>query len=180
MVLRLGTDQVYAVGEVVGDTPLWVDDFGDVDGWDLHIVRRVRYLWTYTKNPQTFSVHTLKFGPTILPLDSEAVIEWLMQLEVPKEKWSRELRSLPARSMDGKSRSILSPKEIGERLYDRGISSDSINTLLANIGELTRIAGWYSRVGLDVSEHETIAFNSAIIEMSRVVYRKKWLCSEST
>lgn len=111
LVLRLGTDQVYAVGEVVDDMPLWVDDFGDVDGWALQIVRRVRYLWTYKKDPKTFSARTLKFGPTILPLDSEAVIRWLMQLEIPNEAWNREVRSLPSRCLDGKPRPILSPEE---------------------------------------------------------------------
>ena len=42
-VLRLGTSEVYGVGEVLGDYP-GVDEFGDVDGWALQHVRRVRWL----------------------------------------------------------------------------------------------------------------------------------------
>src|SRR5208283_2130548 len=132
--------------------------FGDVDGWDLQIVRRVRYLWSYNHSPQMFPTQTLKFGPTILPLDSTPVIEWLKNLQIPDKERTRDLRVLPSSCEDGKPRTMLSTKDIGECLYDRGISSDSINTLLTNIDELSRIAGWYSRAGLDVSEHETIAY----------------------
>lgn len=158
VVLRLGTDQVHGVGEVVDETPQWLDDFGDVDGWDLQIVRRVRYLWSYGTSPKTFPPRTLKFGPTILSLDSEVAIEWLQELQVPKEAWTRELRTLPGLCEEGKPCRQLTPREIGECLYDRGISSDSISALLTSIDELGRIAGWYSRAELDVSEQETIAY----------------------
>lgn len=158
VVLRLGTDQVYAVGEVVDEVPQWLDDFGDVDGWDLQIARRVRYLWTYGTIPKAFPSRTLKFGPTILSLDSAEVLTWLKELDVPTEAWTRELRTLPGGCAEGKELRRLEPREIGECLYDRGISSDSISALLASIDELSRIAGWYSRAELDVSEQETIAY----------------------
>jgi hypothetical protein len=158
IVLRLGTNQVYAVGEVVDGTSQWFDDFGDVDGWDLQIVKRVRYLWTYTDSPMTFPPSTLQFGATILPLRSAAVIRWLTELEVPEEAWTREVRIIPRSCEQGKRRQNLTPKEIGESLYDRGISSDSISALLNSIDELSRIAGWYARMGLNVSEHETTAY----------------------
>lgn len=45
IVLRLGTSEVYGVGEVVGNDTCWLDAFGDIDGWDLEHVRRVRWLW---------------------------------------------------------------------------------------------------------------------------------------
>jgi hypothetical protein len=158
LVLRLGTDQIYAVGEVVDEKPQWFDDFGDVDGWDLQIVRRVRYFWSYGSSPKTFPPRTLKFGPTILSLDSEPVIEWLKELEVPQDAWTRELKPLPCFCEEGKPRQELTPREIGECLYDRGISSDSISALLTSIDELSRIAGWYSRAELEVSEQETITY----------------------
>src|SRR6476660_9452172 len=40
IVLRLGTTDIYGVG-VIESPALWLDDFGDVDGWDLQFVRRV-------------------------------------------------------------------------------------------------------------------------------------------
>jgi predicted Mrr-cat superfamily restriction endonuclease len=42
--LRLSTDEVHAIGEVADAAAQWLDDFGDVDGWDLQTVRRVRWL----------------------------------------------------------------------------------------------------------------------------------------
>ena len=96
VVLRLGTDQIYAVGEVADSQVLWLDDFGDIDGWALQLVRRVRWLWKYeTPRPMTFSTYTLKFGPTVLALDSTAVLDWLKSLEVPDEAYSRPLAVLP-------------------------------------------------------------------------------------
>lgn len=71
VVLRLGTAEVYGVGEVVGDY-LWLDDFGDIDGWDLQHVRRIRWLWKYDGNAaKTFPAYTLKFGGTIQELNRE-------------------------------------------------------------------------------------------------------------
>src|SRR3990172_493623 len=43
IVLRMGTSEVFGVGEVVGNT-LWLDDFGDIDGWSLQMIRRVKWL----------------------------------------------------------------------------------------------------------------------------------------
>jgi len=74
IVLRLGTAEVYGVGRVVGDYQ-WYDDFGDVDGWHLQFVRRVRWLWRYDSSgarnaePKRFPTYSLKFGDTIQSLD---------------------------------------------------------------------------------------------------------------
>jgi hypothetical protein len=43
IVLRLGTSTVLGFGQIVGNYE-WRDEFGDVDGWDLQHVRRVRCL----------------------------------------------------------------------------------------------------------------------------------------
>ena len=44
-----------------------------------------------------------------------------------------------------------------EFLFDHGVASSSITTLLNEIGELTRIAKWYKRSSMP-SEHETVAY----------------------
>jgi hypothetical protein len=59
VVLRLGTAKVLGVGEVVRPYE-WRDDFGDVDGWDLQHVRRVRWLWQSLSSPKTFDTYALK------------------------------------------------------------------------------------------------------------------------
>jgi predicted Mrr-cat superfamily restriction endonuclease len=53
VVLRVGTAKVAAVGQVVGNYE-WHDGFGDVDGWNLQHVRRVRWLWKNPVSPKAF------------------------------------------------------------------------------------------------------------------------------
>ena len=63
VVLRTGTASVHGVGQVVGPYQ-WCNEFGDVDGWDLQHVRRVRWLWHSEGDPQIFPSHSMKFGDT--------------------------------------------------------------------------------------------------------------------
>lgn len=48
-------------------------------------------------------------------------------------------------------------EEIGEYLYEQGVSSNSIETLIKEFDELTRIAKWYSNKTAP-SEFETVAY----------------------
>lgn len=74
--LRLGTDTVVGVGEIVGDYQ-WHDGFGDVDGWDLQHVRRVRWLWKGLDAPKTFSTYDMKPGDTTQQLSPGDVHDWV-------------------------------------------------------------------------------------------------------
>jgi hypothetical protein len=67
-------------------------------------------------------------------------------------------------------------EEISDFLFDKGVASSSISSLLIEIGELIRIAKWYQRAALDharnkdqkgasgndrdsqISEHETVTY----------------------
>ena len=60
VVLRLGTDLVHAVGQIVGDYE-YCEEFNDIDGWDIGHVRRVRWLWESKGDPKIFPTHTLKW-----------------------------------------------------------------------------------------------------------------------
>jgi len=157
IVLRMGTSEIYGVGEVI-DPVLWLDDFGDIDGWDLQIVRRVRWLWNYSQNPKTFPTHTLKFGATVLKMDSLEVLDWLQKLKVNSQTYARDLATLPESCIDRNRIPFLNNNEISDYLFDQGISADSIDSLLAQMGELVRIANWYYRSEQDISEHETVAY----------------------
>ena len=84
VVLRLGTSQVLGAGIVVGKYE-WLDIFGDVDGWDLQHVRRVKWLWNRLDDPKTFPIYTLKQGDTTQSLDSKEVMGWLESLRVSAE-----------------------------------------------------------------------------------------------
>lgn len=160
VVLRIGTATVMAVGEIVGEYS-WHDNFGDVDGWDLEHVRRVRWYWHDVEQPKTFPTYTLKQGDTTQRLTSEAVIEWLATLEVDPSRLISPLPDLPAdTAMENDDESVLEQSRlltISNALFDRGVASVSIEHLLGQIGELNRIARWYARVGAP-SEHETVAY----------------------
>jgi len=58
VVLRVGTQHVYGVGEVVGDYG-FSNLFSNVQGWDLQHYRRVRWLWHQDGEPEVFPVYTL-------------------------------------------------------------------------------------------------------------------------
>ena len=93
IVLRLGTQTVYGVGEVV-ERYSWNSLFSNVQGWDLQHTRRVRWLWQSETNPQLFPVHTLKFGSSVQRLISPEVFAWLAALNVPSEAYGRPLAPL--------------------------------------------------------------------------------------
>jgi len=153
VVLRLGTDKVHAVGQVVGPYE-WHEEFGDVDGWDLQHIRRVRWLWHDLSNPKDFGTYGLKQGDTTQRLNEGPVTKWLSTLAILASAHKRSLTRLPAfEEMNG-----IDVEEISEFLFDNGVASISIKNLVDEIDELTRIAKWYQRSANKPSEHETVAY----------------------
>jgi hypothetical protein len=152
VVLRIGTANVLAVGQLVGPYE-WRDDFGDVDGWELQHVRRVRWLWSDIRQPKVFDTYALKQGDTTQHLSKGAVTEWLESLPATEEVFSCPLPELPSENQPGK----ITLEEISDFLFDQGVASTSITKLLDEVGELTRIAKWYRRSD-PPSEHETVAY----------------------
>jgi hypothetical protein len=161
IILRVGTQQVYGVGEVVGKT-LWLDDFGDIDGWDLQHVRRVRWLWRPDKEPKTFAVYSLKLGDTVQTLGQnekqEPILEWLKSLPIPAASYHRELRTLPSSCQHGQWLDNTDMASVGDYLFDQGMAAAYVDHLLDGMGELVRIANWYHRAKISPSEHETVAY----------------------
>jgi hypothetical protein len=167
VVLRRGTAQVLAVGEIVGDYSHH-EQFGDVDGWTLQHVRRVRWLWCDLQHPKEFEKYALKQGDTTQRLNEGVVLDWLKDLTIAAGKFATPLPELPMQAANEK----LTVDEISEFLFDKGVASASISTLLTEIGELIRIAKWYQRpapasdqeAGADQeavtfpSEHETVTY----------------------
>lgn len=155
ILLRLGTTDILGVGEIVGRYE-WMDEFGDVDGWDLQHVRRVRWLWKNIEKPKVFPVYTLKQGDTTQPINSDIINKWLVNQNIPKENYSVELAHIPKSD----NQKEISFEEITEYLYDKGISSNSIENLLKEIDELVRIAKWYKKSSQSgkPSEFETVTY----------------------
>lgn len=153
VVLRIGTATVIGVGQIVGYYE-WRDEFGDVDGWDLQHIRRVRWIWSDCNSPKTFETYALKQGDTTQKLNDGSVMKWISELQVAGDALSRPLIDLPALEKP----SDIAVAEISDFLFDHGVASASITALLNEIGELTRIAKWYQQGSINPSEHETIAY----------------------
>lgn len=150
VVLRLGTNTVLGVGQIVGDYE-WLECFGDVDGWDLQHVRRVNWLWNGIDSPKYFDTYALKQGDTTQEMTSDIVKDWLKELNIPEEKFKRQPIELPK---EGRS---IDQNEIAEYLFEQGTSSNSIENLTKEFDELRRIAKWY--VGKETpSEFETVSY----------------------
>jgi predicted Mrr-cat superfamily restriction endonuclease len=82
VILRLGALKVVAVGEVVGGYE-WCEEFGDIEGWDMQHVRRVRWLWQSRAEPAIFAPFTLKLGDTTQRINSPVINDWIATLETP-------------------------------------------------------------------------------------------------
>ena len=150
VVLRLGTSEIYGVGQIIGGYE-HCEAFNDVDGWDIGHVRRVYWLWKYDGEPKRFDTHTLKFGDTTQRLNAPAVDSWLESLEISDTE--NQLKELPDTNT-----SHVDTDTISEYLFDSGVASHSISNLLDQTGELIRIAKWYGRMGKYPSEAETISY----------------------
>ena len=153
VVLRMRTYQIFGVGIIVGGYE-FKECFSDVDGWKLKHVRRVKWLWGDKNKPKEFDTHTLKLGDTTQSLDknkSKEVVEWIKDLNIPKEKFNQEIAELPEQG------EMIKREDISEYLFDRGVASQIINDLHDEIDELIRIANWYSRKS-NPSETETVAY----------------------
>ena len=151
VVLRLGTTNILGVGVIIGEYE-WLEEFSDIDGWDLQHVRRVRWLWKNKKNPKVFPTYTLKQGDTTQLLSSEVVTDWLESLKIKKPDLERNIAELPK-----VSENEVDLDQISEYLFDEGVSSNSIESLITEIGELIRIAKWYKKFS-NPSEFETVAY----------------------
>ena len=144
--LRLGTDQIRGVGEIVGGYE-WHDEFNDVDGWDIGHVRRVRWISTEF---EPFEKYTLKLGDTTQILDNSEVLAWIQGL--PEGASQPSPRDLPGASQ------ALELGDISTYLFDRGAARDWTANLMDRLRELKRIAEWYDSTGAHVSEHETLCY----------------------
>ena len=151
VVLRLGTSDILAVGVIVGDYQ-WSNIFADIDGWDLQHYRRVRWLWKTNGQNKKFNTYALKQGDTTQELTSDEVKQWLEILSFSDTEMNRPLVELP--TYEPKQ---ISHEEIGEYLFEQGVSSNSIETLIKEFDELIRIAKWYKDKDAP-SEFETVAY----------------------
>jgi hypothetical protein len=158
VILRLGTSMVLAVGVVVGEYE-YRSEFGDVDGWDIQHVRRVKWLHDLYQTPKEFGTYTLKQGDTTQKIESAEINDWLSEPIGDYDSLSRSLVDLPSNLVGSDDVKIdVDILDVSDYLFDHGVASDSIARLLDDIGELTRIAKWYIKQETMPSEYETVAY----------------------
>jgi len=157
IILRKGSSAVCAVGEVASDY-LWLDDFGDIDGWDLQHVRRVRWIWKYKGVPVPLGNNVLRFGDSVQDACSNELQQWLTGLDIPKSAASRNLVTLPESCQHGERREQVSLEQLTEGLFDLGIGLSDANTVIDRMRELEMLSGWYKRAQDKPAENETIAY----------------------
>lgn len=152
VVLRVGTKEIHGIGVIIG-TYEWNNIFSDVDGWDMQHCRRVQWLWKAEGNTKlkTFPVYTLKQGDTTQRLDSQDVKTWINSLGLDIEKKT----PLPILPNDSDKETQI--EDIADYLYEKGVSGNSIKTLVNVIDDLHMIAKWYKRTPAP-SEFETEAY----------------------
>ena len=159
IVLNLGISEVYGIGHVVG-LYRWMDAFGDVDGWDLQHVRRVRWLWRYDQTPDKIPMDFTgaNMRGTISRINSGEILERIRNLKFNDRQMNRPLVELPDSCSSEKTLEEVNIQTIADYLFDAGVAADSIDTLVSHMDNLRRIASWYKRNKIKPSERETVAY----------------------
>lgn len=158
VVLREGTQKIFGVGIVRDDKTYWYDDFGDIDGWDLQHVRRVKWIINYLDKGKPQDQYKLNRGLTLQKVTNNKLIDWLKDVNVATKILKKPIKSLPKTCIDNQPATQIDIENIGNYLFERGIASGNIQNLLSLIDELIRIAKWYGSSGTKTSEFETIAY----------------------
>ncbi len=154
VLLRLGTGDVIAVGEIADDGAECSDAFADVDGWELQHVRRVMWFpnTKHSFRPRTFGGQARTFAAVKV----REVKAWVESLEVPETVRSRDLAPLP------QAGASLDAAELGKRLFIEGLPSEYVDRLMATFSSLQRVASWYDnddrRPEGRPSEQETVCY----------------------
>lgn len=156
IVLRLGTTDVLGVGIVVGGYE-YLEEFNNIDGWDLQHARRVRWVWKYENEPKKFESYVMKFGDTVQRMTSNEVGQWITSLPITDEDYNRPIVPLPEYPTPS-DKVLVNFDQISEYLFHQGVASTLIQKLYDEMGELVRIANWYQKSDTHPSEFETVAY----------------------
>jgi hypothetical protein len=154
VVLRLGTGQVLALGEIADGGPVMNEEFGDIDDYHLQHVRRVRW---FPNTAKKFPIRTLGGQVrTFARVNASSVLRWIGRVKVSPKALHRELKHLPKPSVS------FSSQGLKKELISAGLSVERANKVVTSLNTLRTTAQWYQdeekRLGKRPSEHETIAY----------------------
>jgi hypothetical protein len=169
VVLRYG-HLVRAIGLVASDYE-FNSIFDDIDGWDLQHSRRV--IWQdhlsgdleQLQSKKGLFAHMRKM-PSFCGIHDDRVLKPVKPLL--SEMKGRELKSLPDKLPDP-----LTLDEIGQALFEKGISNNAVDKVILAMQRQRRLLQWYALHGKRIgrpSEHEVVAHMiSAVVAGTWVV-----------
>jgi hypothetical protein len=151
VLLRKGNEHVLAVGIIADEKPIWIEEFGDVDGFMLQHTRRVRWL---PNSEKKFPQRTLGVRPgRFAAVGVDVVKRWVKRLKVSDKALNRRLARLP------KLFRKMTDIELGKELSLEGLPKKYIKNLVSRLSSIRRAALWYQNEEIGVgrpSEEETI------------------------
>ena len=149
VVLKMGLSRLHGIG-VVGDYE-FVDEFNDIDGWELGHARRVRWLYRDRHDFET-NVFTRS---TTTRLYAEMALAWIRETldRIDDDGCWSDVEPLNFLANDGGSFE-LAEDELAAYLFEKGLPGDAIRDLLDAKGSFVQMANWYRNQW--ASEHETV------------------------
>lgn len=159
VVMRVGP-QLVGIGQVPNGTAAeyeWNPTFDDIHGWDLHHTRRVcwRPIEEFTNGEAAWvkNFFSGRWG-MFSRVRAKEMVDRLAPLIGSCA--TRKLRPLPPSAGP-----LLEDEEVGELLFSRGLSQDSVDALLESIARQRRLLRWYREYGKESArprEHEVVAY----------------------
>ena len=136
--------RIVAVGRVTGEYE-WLEQFGDVEGWDLQHSRRVEWV---SPRSQTL-VEGLSMG-TFRRFHMKELQRLALQINEEGEK--RQSEEIPPPTNN------ISEEDLVESLISEGLRPADAESVIRAIWHVRRLATWYARDGWQLSEHEVRTF----------------------
>lgn len=162
VLMRRGHEVIHlGIAAYAGDADyVWLEEFADVNGWDLQHTRRV--FWDrrniLSKYPDLRNIFRSNkqqpaFSEVHLPAVKRISEEIISNLTEQYHTAHGELNKLPPKPVE------LDINEFGSLLFSEGLSDSSVNGVMKTIQKARRLQNWYkSNEFLDrPSEHETVA-----------------------
>lgn len=135
---------ILAVGQVIGEYE-YLEQFEDVEGWDLQHCRRVQ--WFCPREAER--TEGLSMG-TFRRVNRKIVIDKATKLlEEGEKQESREIPPVPR---------TISDEDLVESLIANGLRPADAESVVETIWRVRWLGRWYERHGQDLSEHETRTF----------------------
>lgn len=147
-----GEWEVRAVGLVVGGYE-HLEQFGDVEGWDLQHCRSVHW----KRLPE--KTHTKELSRGTFSKINRRWVKVLAQ-RIWEEGQTVESEDIPFVAK------TVSDEDLVERLIGNGLRPADAETVIQTIWRVRRLARWYQSYGSDLSEHEIRTFLIAPIMLA--------------